>query len=230
MSDHFRSGLRLGGMTTRAADRVPETTAPGRRERKKLETREALQEAARRLFAEQGYDATTVKEIADAADVAERTFFRYFAAKEDLLLPDLVSRFQAFERAAAVRPTGEAPLVAVREAAIEVFCDPAAAMLSVLRPHAEALDPVIAARLTRAFLDSEDRLAQVLAARVAAGQDGAAVDTWAAVVAKAAMAAARVAFRAALTGGPGGNPAGGRLRAELTSAFAILEDGCRPPG
>jgi AcrR family transcriptional regulator len=195
-------------------------TAPGRRERKKLETREALQEAARRLFAEQGYDATTVKEIADAADVAERTFFRYFASKEDLLLPDLVSRFQAFERATAARPAAEPPLTAIREAAIEVFCDPAAAMLSVLRPHAEALDPVIAARLTRAFLDSEDRLAAVLAVR--AGTD-ATVDTWAAVVAKAAMAAARVAFRAALTDGSGG----GRLAVELRNAFAILENGCR---
>jgi AcrR family transcriptional regulator len=202
-------------MTTQAA--------PGRRERKKLETREALQEAARRLFAEQGYDATTVKEIADAADVAERTFFRYFASKEDLLLPDLVSLFQAFERAAAARPAGEPPLTAVREAAIEVFCDPAAAMLSVLRPRAEALDPVIAARLTRAFLDSEDRLAEVLAARAGTDRDRAATATWAAVVAKAAMAAARVAFRAALTGGSGGD----RLAAELTNAFAILENGCR---
>lgn len=202
---------------------------PGRRERKKLETREALQQAARRLFTEQGYDATTVKEIADAADVAERTFFRYFAAKEDLLLPDLVSRFQAFERATAARPAGEPPLTAIREAAIEVFCDPGAAMLSVLRPHAEALDPVIAARLTRAFLDSEDRLAAVLAARAGAEQERTAAGTWAAVVAKAAMAAARVAFRAALTGGPAANPAGGRLAGELRSAFAILQDGCRPP-
>jgi len=202
---------------------ISDRNGPGRRERKKLETREALQEAARRLFAEQGYDATTVKEIADAADVAERTFFRYFSAKEDLLLPDLVARFQAFERAAAARPAGEPPLTAVREAAIEVFCDPAAAMLSVLRPHAEALDPVIAARLTRAFLDSEDRLAAVLAVRAG---PGAAVDTWAAVVAKAAMAAARVAFRAALTGGTG---SGGRLAAELENAFTILKNGCQPP-
>lgn len=199
-------------------------TEPGRRERKKLETREALREAARRLFAEQGYEATTVKEIADAADVAERTFFRYFASKEDLLLPDLVLLFQAFERATAARPAGEAPLDAVREAAIEVFCDPAATMLSVLRPHSEALDPVIAARLTRAFIESEDRLAQVLADRVKPGRDSAAVDAWAAVVAKAAMAAARVAFRAALTG-----EAGGPLSAELRGAFAILADGCRPP-
>jgi AcrR family transcriptional regulator len=195
---------------------------PGRRERKKLETREALQQAARRLFAERGYDATTVKEIADAADVAERTFFRYFASKEDLLLPDLVSRLQAFERATAARPAGEPPLAAIREAAIEVFCDPAAAMLSVLRPHAEALDPVIAARLTRSFLDSEDRLAAVLADRVQPGP-GSAVGTWAAVVAKAAMAAARVAFRAALAGEEAGAP----LDVELTRAFTILENGCR---
>jgi AcrR family transcriptional regulator len=219
-------------MTTQAVTEDEQAQAgPGRRERKKLETREALRDAARRLFAEQGYEATTVKEIADAADVAERTFFRYFAAKEDLLLPDLVSRFQAFERATAARPAAEPPLTAIREAAIEVFCAPGAAMLSVLRPHEEALDPVIAARLTRAFLDSEDRLAAVLAARAGAGQqEHAATGTWAAVVAKAAMAAARVAFRAALTGGPAPDPADGGLAAELGRAFAILEDGCRPPG
>jgi AcrR family transcriptional regulator len=218
-------------MTTQtAADARAAVPGPGRRERKKLETREALQQAARRLFAERGYDATTVKEITDAADVAERTFFRYFASKEDLLLPDLVSRLQAFERATASRPAGEPPLAAIREAAIEVFCDPAAAMLSVLRPHAEALDPVIAARLTRSFLDSEDRLAAVLADRVTsepgnAVDERAAVDLWAAVVAKAAMAAARVAFRAALAGEGAGDP----LDVELSRAFEILENGCRPP-
>lgn len=210
------------------------TQAPaGRRERKKLQTRDALREAARRLFAEQGYDATTVKEIAEAADVAERTFFRYFGAKEDLLLPDLVLLFQAFERATAARPADEAPLTAVREAAVTVFCDPATAMFSVLGPRTDPLDPTVAGRLMRTFIESEDRLAEVLATRIRAGRrPGAAstaIDQWASVTSRAAMAAARAAFRAVLSQQDAATITADRLAAELSRAFGILEDGCRPP-
>jgi len=68
-----------------------------RRERKKLETRQRLLEAALRLFQEQGYDDMTVEEIAEAADVAKGTFFNYFEAKE-LILPALAQwRFQQLE-------------------------------------------------------------------------------------------------------------------------------------
>jgi len=59
-----------------------------RRERKKLETRQALSEAALALFREKGYRATTVEEITERADVAKGTFFNYFSSKE-MLLDDL---------------------------------------------------------------------------------------------------------------------------------------------
>ena len=60
----------------------------GRREAHKQATRQALQQAADRLFAEHGYGATTVRDIAEAAGVTERTFFRYFTGKEELIIED----------------------------------------------------------------------------------------------------------------------------------------------
>jgi len=61
---------------------------PGLRERKKIKTRQAIRREAFRLFEANGYAATTVEQIADAADVSPSTFFRYFPSKESLLLAD----------------------------------------------------------------------------------------------------------------------------------------------
>jgi AcrR family transcriptional regulator len=65
-----------------------EPAAPGLRERKKARTRASIQQHALRLFRERGYEATTVQQIAEAAEVSESTFFRYFPAKEDVVLWD----------------------------------------------------------------------------------------------------------------------------------------------
>jgi len=64
------------------------TVTTGRREANKRATRQALQQAADRLFAEQGYAQTTVRDIAEAAGVTERTFFLYFGGKEELIIDD----------------------------------------------------------------------------------------------------------------------------------------------
>jgi AcrR family transcriptional regulator len=61
---------------------------PDWRQRKKNATRDRIRACALRLFSEQGYDATTVEQIATAAGVSHMTFFRYFPAKEDVALSD----------------------------------------------------------------------------------------------------------------------------------------------
>lgn len=60
----------------------------GLRERKKIKTRRAIRREAYRLFREHGYDATTVDQIAEAAEISPSTFFRYFPSKEDVVLTD----------------------------------------------------------------------------------------------------------------------------------------------
>jgi len=91
----------------------------GLRERKKARTRAAIREHALRLFREQGYDATTVDQIAEAADVSPSTFFRYFPTKEDVVLQDEldVLTIGAFE----AQPADLPPLAAIRAATREAF-------------------------------------------------------------------------------------------------------------
>ncbi|MFF1707994.1 TetR/AcrR family transcriptional regulator [Streptomyces sp. NPDC058252] len=79
-------------MSTMAATAQSSTPAaeprPGLRERKKIKTRIAIREATYRLIQEQGYDATTIEQIAEAAEVSPSTVFRYFPTKEDIVLTD----------------------------------------------------------------------------------------------------------------------------------------------
>ncbi|GAA4088366.1 TetR family transcriptional regulator [Actinomadura miaoliensis] len=98
----------------------PAPTAPvGRRERKKRQTRDALVDAAFRLFAEKGFDATTVDEIAEAVEVSSRTFFRYFASKEDVALTFQEEQHHALMRMVAERYTDEPILTALRRIAVD---------------------------------------------------------------------------------------------------------------
>ena len=96
----------------------PETL--GRREAHKQATRQALQQAADRLFAEQGYGATTVRDIAEAAGVTERTFFRYFTGKEELIVEDALGWLPVLLDKLRARPDDEDVGTALRRAIQDV--------------------------------------------------------------------------------------------------------------
>jgi len=91
------------------------------RDRKKQRTRQAIIDAATDLFTRQGYERTTIAEIAAAADIGTRTFFSYFATKEELLFPQSDDRVRVALDAIAERRPGDSPaevlLRAVRDAA-----------------------------------------------------------------------------------------------------------------
>ncbi|MEV4475735.1 TetR family transcriptional regulator [Nonomuraea sp. NPDC049504] len=87
------------------------TDRPGLRERKKARTRALIQKEALRLFREQGYAATTVEQVAAAAEVATSTVFRYFATKEELVMVD---QFPPFMEALRGVPPEAGPVAAVR--------------------------------------------------------------------------------------------------------------------
>ncbi|MDF5752587.1 TetR family transcriptional regulator [Spongiactinospora sp. TRM90649] len=85
----------------------------GLRERKKLKTRQALIDAGLDLFLAQGYDQTTVEQIAAVVEVSPRTFFRYFAGKEDLALHHTADLEQIVTEELRGRPPAEPPVTAL---------------------------------------------------------------------------------------------------------------------
>src|SRR3984893_10060148 len=91
----------------------------GLRERKKAKTRAAIRDHALRLFRENGYQRTTVEQIAAAAEVSPSTFFRYFPTKEDLILQDDMDTRML--EALARQPAALAPLPAIRAAVREAW-------------------------------------------------------------------------------------------------------------
>jgi AcrR family transcriptional regulator len=139
-----------------------------RRERKKRQTREALIHTALELFDAKGYENTAVREITDAVDVSERTFFRYFASKEDLAMSYVRDARGVMLEALAERPAEEEPLTALRNAtheSLEYFSpddDGKPVYLTVTR-LIDATPSLLAANLR--YLHEHDDLIGVLARR-----------------------------------------------------------------
>ncbi len=92
--------------TEEPASDVPED----RRHRRTLRTRQAIESAALRLFQQQGFDATTVEQIAEEADIASRTFFRHFPSKDAVLFGDSAREAEQMRQVLATRPVDEHPL------------------------------------------------------------------------------------------------------------------------
>jgi AcrR family transcriptional regulator len=97
--------------------KADETSGPaGLRERKRQQTRERLTRAAMALFLERGFEATTLDDIAAAADISRRSFFHYFASKEDVVFAWQEESTAALIAAVAARPSDESMLAAAENA------------------------------------------------------------------------------------------------------------------
>jgi AcrR family transcriptional regulator len=148
-----------------------ETPMPGLRERKKQQTRAAIQAEALRLFAEQGYDTTTCEQIAAAAGVSSATFFRYFPTKEDVVLQD------DYEPLLTVsvrdRPSEESPVVAVRNGMAEALGQVLPTDGDAIRARTKLIlsVPALRARLYEQQREGERLLARELAERVGGDPD-----------------------------------------------------------
>jgi AcrR family transcriptional regulator len=99
---------------------VADSADTSRRALKKAEVRDALVGAAERLFAAQGFDATTIDQIAEESGVSRRTFFRYFETKEAIVFPQTHERFEMFKQLLHARLETDAPFTAVRESIFAV--------------------------------------------------------------------------------------------------------------
>ncbi|MFH9420664.1 TetR family transcriptional regulator [Streptomyces sp. NPDC017529] len=160
------------GGTASAATGTGAPSPGGLRERKKQRTRDALIRSALELFTAHGYEETTIDEIAEAVDVSQRTFFRYFASKEEVVfaVQEMVeARFmEELER----RPSAEVPLEALRNAVLTSWDEIGDAIRTVipLELHMrtyrmiESTPALVAAHLRR-YSELEEQIARLVARR-----------------------------------------------------------------
>ena len=178
--------------------------APGLRERRKQETRQAISNIATQMFVDRGFDEVTIAEVADAAGVAKMTVTNYFPRKEDLVL----DRAEAIERhladVIAARAPGESMLAAIRRDYAEAVAR-ADVTLGLSSPAFAAMilgSPVLAGRVREML----DRREQLLGDAVAAetGTDGPEQRLVAVLLASVHRVLAAEASRRSLEGQPRG--------------------------
>jgi AcrR family transcriptional regulator len=140
---------------------------PGLRERKKQQTRDAIAGAALKLFAERGYEQTTIAEIAEAANVSTRTIFAYFESKEDILFCDEPVFYAQLQQALEERPAGVSTIDALRQflSARASAADNHVALRKKIVRDVESLRHAERAR----FVDAEQLLAASIAKDLDAG-------------------------------------------------------------
>ncbi|MET7934791.1 TetR family transcriptional regulator [Streptomyces sp. NPDC005322] len=145
----------------------------GLREAKKQETRQLISDHATRLFMQQGFEATTIAEIATAARVAKKTVTNYFARKEDLALDYHEAFTNSLATTVTERLDGESALTALRrafDAALEAR-DPVAGFAGPAFSRMIAESPTLTARLRELHDQREQNLAQALASATDAAPD-----------------------------------------------------------
>jgi AcrR family transcriptional regulator len=198
----------------------------GLRERKKQETREAIAAVAMRLFVDRGYDAVTVAEVAAAADVAEKTVFNYFPAKEDLVFSRREPNQAKLVAAIRDLAPGEPLTVPFRSHTEDFLAQLEQRPLKELTfvPRLIADSPALRERLFIGWEREIEVLAPVLAERAGVPPD----DLVARVVARSLAWAHRLVFRAALEGLVAGRPRAelaAELRVQADRAYSQLEQG-----
>jgi AcrR family transcriptional regulator len=144
---------------------------PGLRERKKAKTRAAIRQHAFRLFREQGYDATTVEQIAEAAEISHTTFFRYFPTKEDVVLQDDMELL--WIDALRAQPPDLPPLEALRASLHDAFANLSADDLAQIRETTDfALSvPAVRARMWDEFARTIQVMGTAIAERTGRNPD-----------------------------------------------------------
>ncbi|MET8563907.1 TetR family transcriptional regulator [Streptomyces flaveolus] len=156
----------MSGMTPARSPLSPaDRPRLGLRERKKIKTREAIRAAAYALIEEQGYDATTIDQIADRAEVSPSTVFRYFPAKEDIVLTDEYEPLMLEELRA--RPAGEPWTDSVRHVmhkAIGAMMAEDPAVVRV-RAHLAIQVPAVRSRMVESMSETGRTLRTAIAER-----------------------------------------------------------------
>jgi AcrR family transcriptional regulator len=171
----------------------------GLRERKRQQTRQELITAAMRLFEEKGYEQTTVAEIAAAAGVSTKTFFNYFASKDEVLFPHLSRRIDAaialIEQRGPGAPVAEVLVAAMQHMLADALTEEVDGGLAAVRlPMIMSVPAVQAATLHRYFM-AETQLARALQRAYSDTLDPAAAAAVIGSVMGAAIAAALVCLQ-----------------------------------